>query len=76
MSVFFKLSRTGQLVFNNLYKLDKPSMMFDRLLVKSDIHRFSKVGSDKIYLTITFTMCDKRKDQVETNRQTNRRTNC
>lgn len=67
MSVFFKLSRTGQLVFNNLYKLGKPSMVFDRLLVLSDVQRFSKVVSDKIYLTITFRISDIREDQVETN---------
>lgn len=83
ISLFFKWSRTGQLVFNNLYKLDKPlvfeiltakSAVFDRLIVKSGIHRFSKVGSDKIYLRITYAVSDVREDQVETNRPINCKT--
>lgn len=72
-------------MFNNLYEPKKPfvfeiltgkSAVFDRLIVKSNIHRFSKVGSGKIYLTITFTDNDVREDQVETNRPINRTTNC
>lgn len=37
-------------------------MVFDRLIVKSDIHRFSNVGSEKICLTINCTVSDVRED--------------